>query len=132
MPPSRKEPPTPAPAAELVLHCTSFNAAERLEVQTHFDTAFGDLVQYLRDYLSGDREGPLQTAVVTRDNKRWFPDQILAYMLWVEARRSDPAAQLEDYDDLSEYALRSAAVKGFMGKEGTASTRPKPSSNVPA
>ena len=131
MPPRKQEPPAAPAPIELVLHCASFVAAERAEVQVHFDTAFGDLVQYLRDYLSGEREGPMTTAIVTREGARWFPDQIMAYMLWVEARRTDPDAQLEDYAELSEYALRAAAVRGFMGKAGTPSTRQRTSGPVP-
>ena len=136
MPPPRKTNPTPAPEPEpddvLKLDTRSFVAAERLEVQQRFDTAFGDLVQYIRDYVTGGREGPLPTAIIDRDKTRWFPDQIMAYMLWVEARRTDPTARLEDYDDVPEVELRSAAVRGFLGKGGTPSTKPKPSSSGPA
>lgn len=127
MPPTRKTPnPEPAPEpepAELVLNAGTFNAAERREVQRHFDTAFGDLLQYLRDYIAAEREGPMSTAIVAREGTRFFPDEILAYLLWVEARRTDPGAKLEDYDDLSEAALRSAHVRGLLGKEGTASSK---------
>lgn len=130
MPQPRKQDPPAAP--ELVLNAGTFNAAERREVQRHFDTAFGDLLQYLRDYVTAEREGPMPSAVVARDGTRWFPDDILAYLLWVEARRTDPDAQLDDYDDLSEAALRSAHVRGLLGKGGTASTRPARSSSGPA
>lgn len=129
MPPTRK--PTVTPAPELVLNAASFNAAERREVQRHFDTAFGDLLQYLRDYVTAEREGPMPTAIVARDNTRYFPDEILAYLLWVEARRSNPDAKLEDYDDLSEAALRSAHVRGLLGKAGTATRTPKTSGPGP-
>jgi hypothetical protein len=116
-----------------VLNAGTFNAAERREVQRQFDTAFGDLLQYLRDYVTADREGPMSTAIVDRrDGTRWFPDDILAYLLWVEARRTDPDARLDDYDDLSEAALRSAHVRGILGKAGTASTKPKRFSSGPA
>lgn len=135
MPPRKQPDPTPEPDEPdvLKLDTRSFVAAERLEVQQRFDTAFGDLVQYIRDYVTGGREGPLQTAITDRNNgTRWFPDQIMAYMLWVEARRTDPTARLEDYDDVPEVELRSAAVRGFLGKGGTPSTKPTPSSNGPA
>lgn len=131
MPPPRKTPPTPPAPAELVLNAGSFNAAERREVQRQFDTAFGDLLQYLRDYIAAEREGPMQTAIAARDGTRYFPDEILAFMLWVEARRTDPAARLEDYDDLSEAALRSAHVRGLLGKAGTPSRGPRTSGPVP-
>src|SRR5574343_2020599 len=133
MPPTRKTPnPEPEPEpAELVLNAGTFNAAERREVQRHFDTAFGDLLQYLRDYIAAEREGPMPTAIVARDGTRYFPAEILAYLLWVEARRTDPDAELEDYDDLSESALRSAHVRGLLGKAGTPSMRPKTSGPVP-
>lgn len=127
--PTRKPDPTPAP--ELVLNAGTFVAAERREVQRHFDTAFGDLLQYLRDYVTAEREGPMPTAIVARDGTRYFPDEILAYLLWVEARRTDPDAKLEEYDELSEAALRSAHVRGLLGKAGTASTRPRTSGPGP-
>ncbi len=129
MPQPRKQDPPAAP--ELVLNAGTFNAAERREVQRHFDTAFGDLLQYLRDYVTAEREGPMPTAIVDRAGTRWFPDEILAYLLWVEARRTDPDARLEDYDDLSEAALRGAHVRGLLGKAGTASTRPRTSGPGP-
>ncbi len=126
MPPQRKPNPTTAP--ELVLNAGSFNAAERREVQRHFDTAFGDLLQYLRDYVTAERVGPMETAIVDRrDGTRYFPDDILAYLLWVEARRSDPDAKLEDYDELSEAALRAAHVRGLLGKAGSPTTKPRTS-----
>ena len=131
MPPPRKTNPTPAPDADLVLNAGSFTAAERREVQRRFDTAFGDLLQYLRDYVTAEREGPMPTAIVARDGTRWFPDDILAYLLWVEARRSAPDAQLEDYDDLSEAALRSAHVRGLLGKDGAPTRRRKTSGPGP-
>lgn len=132
MPPRKQDPPAaPEPDDVLKLDTRSFVASERLEVQKRFDTAFGDLVQYIRDYVTGGREGPLQTAIIDRDKTRWFPDQIMAYMLWVEARRTDPTARLEDYDAVPEVELRSAAVRGFLGKGGTPSTKPTPSSNGP-
>lgn len=127
--PTRKPDPTPAP--ELVLNAGTFNATERREVQRHFDTAFGDLLQYLRDYVTAEREGPMPTAIVARDGTRYFPDEILAYLLWVEARRTDPDAKLDEYDELSEAALRSAHVRGLLGKAGTASTRPRTSGPGP-
>src|SRR5574343_317493 len=107
MPPTRKTPdPEPEPEpAELVLNAGTYIAAER--------------------------QGPMPTAIVARDGTRYFPDEILAYLLWVEARRTDPDAELEDYDDLSESALRSAHVRGLLGKAGTPSMRPKTSGPVP-
>ena len=130
MPTPRK--PEPPAAPELVLNAGTFNATERREVQRHFDTAFGDLLQYLRDYVTAEREGPMPTAIVARDGTRYFPDEILAYLLWVEARRTDPDAKLDEYDELSEAALRSAHVRGLLGKAGTASTRPRTSGPGPA
>lgn len=130
MPTPRK--PDPIPAPELVLNAGTFNAGERREVQRQFDTAFGDLLQYLRDYVTAEREGPMPTAIVARDGTRYFPDEILAYLLWVEARRTDPDAKLDEYDELSESALRSAHVRGLLGKAGTASTRPRTSGPGPA
>lgn len=130
MPPPRKQP-EPAAPVELVLNAGTFNAAERREVQRHFDTAFGDLLQHLRDYVTAEREGPMPTAIVDREGTRYFPDEILAYMLWVEARRTNPDAKLEDYDELSEAALRSAHVRGLLGKAGTPRPTPKTSGPGP-
>lgn len=135
MPPTKTTPTTPAPAdepTELVLDPYTFTAPERLEVQVQFDTAYGDLLDYIRASWDPKREGPMQTAIVARDGTRWFPDQIIAYMLWVQEKRTRPDADLAEFDGLTLAELNSAHVRGLLGKaRRPASTRPKTSGPGP-
>ena len=65
-------------------------------------------------------------AVVARDGTRWFPDQIITFMLWVQARRADPDVEVAVFEDLSHGDLNRAYIKGLgLGKADavTKSTR---------
>jgi hypothetical protein len=120
-----------ATEAALVLDARSFNSAERLEVQIHFDTPFGDLLQALFEAVDPRREGPSVRHIVARDGTRFFPDQVIAFCLWVQAKRDRPDAELAEFDDLALADLVAAHVGGLMGKGGR-STRPARSSPEPA
>jgi len=112
-------PPAAAPDPEpkrYTLECYTFTGPERAEVQTHFDTAYGDLLTYVEEAWNPKREGPMESAIVTRDGTRWFPDQIIAYMLWVQERRTRPDADLAEFDGLTLAELNGAAVRGWLGK----------------
>lgn len=118
--------------AELVLDPYSFNADERLDIQTAFDTAYGDLLDYIRSSWDPNREGPMTTAIVARDGTRFFPDQIIARMLWVQERRTRPDVDLSDFADLTLAELNSAHIRGLIRGKATKSTRSKESSSEPA
>lgn len=124
--------PTKKTPAELVLDPYSFNGAERLEIQTAFDTAFGDLLQYVRESWDPNRSGPMASAVVARDGTRHFPDQILARLLWVQERRTRPDAELSEFENLPLAELNSAHVRGLIASgKALKSTRSRQSSSAP-
>lgn len=136
MPPNR--PPTAAPGQpaeqepeRYTLECYTFTGPERAEVQVYFDTAYGDLLTYIEQSWDPNREGPMQSAIVTREGARWFPDQIIAYMLWVQERRTRPDAQLAEFDGLTLAELNGAAVRGWLGKVRARSTKPETSGPGP-
>lgn len=110
----------------LTLDPTSFNSAERLECQTRFDAPFGELLRCVFDALDPRREGP-PTQIIDRDGVQHFPDQIMQFMLCVQARRTNPLASLGDFDELRYADLASAYVRGRLGKE-TKTTEPTSSS----
>lgn len=130
--PARKPEPTPAPE-QLTLDPYTFTAPERLEVQQRFDTAYGDLLDYIRESWNPNRKGPMESAIVDRrDDTRYFPDQIIAFMLWVQEKRTRPDAELADFDGLTLAELNGAHVRGLLGKaRQTSSTRRKRSGPGP-
>lgn len=132
--PTKKTPaePGPEPATELVLDLSTFNAAERLECQVQFDTAFGDLSRYIRESWDPKRKVPLETAIVARDGTRWFPDQIIQFMLWVQEKRSRPDAELSEFDHLSLADLNTAHLSGLLGKATRTSTASRRSRRRPS
>lgn len=114
----------------LVLDAKSFDSAERLECQVRFDIPFGDLMQYTLAAVDARRTEPLQL-LVTRAGETVWPDQVMQFMVWVQARRTDPTVTLEDFDGLTLPELVSARVRGAVGKAPTTTTSPR-SSPVPA
>ena len=111
-------------AVVLSLDTGSFTAPERLEVQTRFDYPFGGILRHLLDSVTS-HDGPIRSAVVARDGTRWFPDQIIAHMLWVQARRTDPDVELAQFEALPHGDLNRAYIGGLgLGKAAaTRSTR---------
>jgi hypothetical protein len=124
VPPPRTPAPPPDQPVELVLDPYTFTAPERMECQVQFDTAFGDLLTYTRQSWDPAREGPMTSAVVARDGTRYFPDQIIAFMLWVQEKRTRPDVQLAEFDGLTLAELNSAHVRGLLGK-AQGSNRPR-------
>lgn len=150
MPPPRKTNPTPAPEPEpaaddepqvMELDAWTFNAAERHECQVQFDTEFGDLLEYLFKVVQPNQRwataeldadgnvvpkqptGPLTVAIVDRAGRRWFGDEILQFMLWVQAKRDRPDADLDEFAEAKLQDLREAHIAGLTKKGGTASGR---------
>lgn len=113
----------------LVLDVRSFNSAERLECQVRFDATFGDLLAALYEAIDPDRETVSQIRIEV-DGDRAFPDQIVQFMLWVQAKRDDPDVSIEAFDDLTLAELNSAFVRGMAGK-ASKRTRSKRSSPEP-
>lgn len=104
---------------EFVLDAKSFDSAERMECQVRFDTPFGDLMRYTLAAIDARRPGPLQL-LETRAGATVWPDEVLQFMVWVQARRTDPDAALADFDGLTIGELAQARVRGAVGKAPTA------------
>lgn len=135
MPPTTKpEPaaPDPEPIPEgLVFDPYSFTAPERLEVQVQFDTAYGDLLDYVRESWNPNRTGPMENGIIDRNGRRWWPDEILQFMLWVQVKRDRPDVELAEFDGLALMDLNLAHVRGLSGKAARTSGRPERSSSGP-
>lgn len=123
--PPRPQPATPPPdePAVIELDARSFNSAERLEVQTHFDVDFADALTYIYEMINPNRSGAMPFALVDREGNRHFGDQLLQFMVWIQAKRTNPAAKIEDYDDLDLRAFTRAYVRGLSGKAGSGNTK---------
>jgi len=102
-------PATPTPPKSIHVDLLSFNAAERLEIQGHFDCHYRDLVLVVQaEFVTG--AGDESYAAVDRAGTRHFPDQILMYLMWVTARRSDPEVALESFAELGWKDLRETLI----------------------
>lgn len=110
---------------DLVLDAGSFTSAERLEIQAKWDYPFTGILDHLRQSMGSGTQ--ITTAVVSRDGERAWPDQIIAHMLWVQARRADPDATLATFEALSQAQLNNAFLDGLLGK-GWRTARSKRSS----
>lgn len=107
---------------EIVLDARSFTGPERRLVQDKFEAYFGDLLTYTFDAIRTDRKDRLPP-LERRDGSLVFPDEVLQFMVWVQVRRTDPEAKLEDFDHLTLRHLNNARARGFQGK----ATGPGPS-----
>lgn len=118
---------------ELVLNLMSFTGPERREVQQRFDQPFADLVEYTFQAIRVRTE-PQAPLVDGRDGARYFADEVLQFALWVQARRTNPDAQLEDFDHLTILDLHNARARGIPPKatEPERSTRSSPASGSAA
>lgn len=119
------DPNEPDPNEHLLIEMdfASFTYAERLEVQRAFDCDFPDMW----DYIVGKARlnGRIDTTVkmLDRNGNVHFADEILRHMVWVQRKRTDPAAQLTDLDHLNWGAMVKTLRR--RPKAGTASTRPR-------
>jgi hypothetical protein len=116
---------------ELVLDVDSFNWAERLECQQRFDNEWGDILKYLRALVNPGREGAMPFRLFDRRETLIVGDQLLAFLLWVQARRDRPDAELAEFEGLAPGDLRWAHLNGLLAR-GKArkdeSVKSKPSS----
>lgn len=119
---------------ELVLNPGSFTGPERREVQQRLKVPFTDLMAYTLEAI--DRiyqESPSEPRVlVAADGALVFPDEVLQVMVWVQARRDDPEAKLEDFDQLTMADLNSARIRGLRGKANSGSTSTTSSTESPS
>jgi hypothetical protein len=116
--------PTPTEPAPPGLHVDllSFDAAERLEIQTHFDCHYRDLVLVVQaEFVTGANEE--SHAAVDRAGIRHFPDQILMFLMWVTARRTAPDVTLESFATLRWPDLRESLIAPKV--DGGGPTRPR-------
>lgn len=119
---------------ELVLNPGSFTGPERREMQQRFDVPFGDLMAYTVGAIRPGRKYRTEPLVDVRDGTHHFPDEVLQFMAWVQAKRTDPEAKLEDFDHLTLRDLADARARGIQGKapEPETSTRSSPDSSSAA
>lgn len=104
---------------KIVLDAASFNSAERLECQTHFDAPFGDLMRCINEAIDPNRTVAQSIRIVDRDDVQHFPDQIIQFMVWVQTKRTRPDATVDEFDGLEYRDLSSAHVRGLLGKAST-------------
>lgn len=114
--PAAKKPPADD-TEELVLDAASFTSPERMECQVRFDASFGDLLRCIFEAVDPRRDGPMETRIIDREGVQHFPDQILQFMVWVQAKRGDPDVELEDFDGLRFGELAGAHLRGLVGKD---------------
>lgn len=94
--------PDPTPEPELIkLDLGSFNYSERLELQREFDIDFADIWDRIAGkYSIGDgRDRATDVKMVDRTGQPRFAEEMLRHAVWIQRRRTDPAAQIDDYDD---------------------------------
>ncbi len=108
---------------QLVIDVRTFTSPERLECQIHFDATFGELINVVKDAIYPNRT--VAEVRVEGNNGRVFPDQVAQYMLWIQAKRDDPDAELEDFDDLNLQEVQSAFTRGLLGKAQRRTNAPK-------
>lgn len=116
---------TPNDGGLLELDARSFTLPERVECSIRFDTEFGDLLEYLYQVINPQRTAPVPNAIVDRDGRRHFADEIIAYMLWVQAKRDNPDADPGAYNDQGHLELQRAHIRGLLKKAGQANTKRK-------
>lgn len=121
MPPnSRTTAPEPVPTAEpepveLILDVDSFDYDERLECQQRFDNEWGDILKYLRALVNPGREGPMPFRLFDRRDNLIVGDDLLSFLLWVQAKRDRPDAELAEFQ-VGHGELRWAHLNGLLGK----------------
>jgi hypothetical protein len=90
------------PAPEVVpLDLGSFTYAERLELQREFDIDFADIWDRIAaKYSLGDgRDRGTEVKMVDRNGTPRFAEEMLRHAVWIQRRRTNPDAQIDDYDD---------------------------------
>lgn len=108
---------------QLVIDVRTFTSPERLECQIHFDATFGELINVVKDAIYPNRT--VAEVRVEGANGRVFPDQVAQFMLWVQAKRDDPDAALEDFDHLNLQEVQSAFTRGLLGKAPRRTNAPR-------
>ncbi len=101
---------------ELVLDVDSFDWAERLECQKRFDNEWGDILKYLRAVVNPGRDGAMPFRLFDRDNNLIVADELLPFLLWVQAKRDRADADLAEFQGHAHGELRWAHLNGLLGK----------------
>lgn len=125
MPPNRPPAPPPdepAEPAELVLDLDSFDWAERLECQKRFDNEWGDILKYLRALVNPGRAGAMPFRLFDRDTNLIVGDDVLPFLLWVQAKRDRPDAELTEFEGMAHADLQWAHLGGLLEKQKRAAT----------
>lgn len=127
MPNSRTTAPEPVPAAEpepveLILDVDSFDWAERLECQKRFDNEWGDILKYLRALVNPGRAGAMPFKLFDRDGNLIVGDDLLPFLLWVQAKRDRPDADLAEFQGVEHGDLQWAHLGGLLEKQRRAAT----------
>lgn len=109
----------------VVLRARSFNAAERMECQQEFGHHFGDLLKVITEAVNPGRTGLMTRKIVDDSGRQRFPDEILQFMFWVQAKRDRPDAQLSDFDGMLYYELSKPWLTELLGNAEPSSERSK-------
>lgn len=123
---------------ELVLDPGSFTGPERREVQHRLKLPYAELLDYtheaVRRAVMVNPPPGTQPVLANADGVLVFPDEVLQVMAWVQTRRTQPEAQLEDFDGLTLRDLNGAWLRGFRPKASGPgkSTRSSPGSGSAA
>lgn len=107
---------------ELVLDVDSFDWAERLECQQRFDNEWGDILKYLRALVNPGREGAMPFRLFDRDKNLIVGDELLPFLLWVQAKRDRPDADLVEFQGAAHGDLQWAHLGGLLEKQRRAAT----------
>lgn len=116
--------PTPATPEQIELDLPSFTHAERMELQKEFDCDFSDMWDYIAGKFSAGR---IDTSVkmLDRNGNVRFADEMIRHAVWVQRRRTDPNAKLEDFDEGGLRLLSEALRRRGPKDPGPTPTKPK-------
>jgi hypothetical protein len=89
------------PDQQIQLDLGSFTYAERLELQREFDIDFADIWDRIAAKYSvgDDRDRSTDVKMVDRNGTPRFAEEMLRHAVWIQRRRTNPAAQIDDFDD---------------------------------
>lgn len=116
------------PPEPIQLDLGSFTYAERLELQREFDIDFSDIWDRIAaKYSLGEgRDRATDVKMVDRHGTPRFAEEMLRHAVWIQRRRTDPDAQIDDFDagswtDLARHLWAPAPLA-----PGASKRRPRP------
>ncbi len=119
----------PSPEAEQIqLDLGSFTYPERLELQREFDIDFADIWDRIAaKYSMGEgRDRDTGVKMVDRNGTPRFAEEMLRHAVWIQRRRTNPAAQIDDFDDGSWTELARHLWAPAPLAPGASKRRPRP------